>query len=99
MNKNKKDRLFQPLTYIRQLGTHRSDDGTICYTFIAHISRDVAPIEISMTITPSLNLSIQGQFNEELHSDDLDAQIERFQQNIIRSINQTPLQPTLLDAV
>jgi hypothetical protein len=87
MSKRTKPVRFQPLTCIRQTGITRQQDGTTTYQFVAQINRDLAPVRITMTVTPLLAISTEARFDEQARTE-IAAILEEIQ----------PIQPRLLDA-
>ncbi len=55
---------FQPLTCIQQTGTKRTPDGTTTYSFVAHVSRDLPAVTITLQVTPQATLTIGAIFDE-----------------------------------
>ena len=55
---------FQPLTCIRQTGIQRENDGTVIYTFAAQVSKDLAPVMITLRITTRKDMHVQARFLE-----------------------------------
>jgi len=58
--------LYQPLAFIRQTGTQRYPGGTTTYSFLAQVSKDLAPVTIRLTITPERVLSVSAHFDERM---------------------------------
>jgi hypothetical protein len=60
---SKRGWIFQPLTTIRQTGTERAPGGTTTYTFAAIVHRDLPPVKITLTITPSYHMQTTACFD------------------------------------
>jgi hypothetical protein len=58
--RGKKRVRFQPITCIRQTGTTRGWDGTTTYSYTLTVSRDLAPIVITLTVSPDLIVVAQA---------------------------------------
>lgn len=56
--------VFQPLTCIRQTGISRQPDGSVIYTFAAQVSKDLAPVMMTLLITERRDIRIQARFLE-----------------------------------
>jgi hypothetical protein len=63
--KSKTPASFQPLTCIRQTGTRRESNGTICYTFVAEVNRTLPAVVLTLTVTPALVLATEARFDEQ----------------------------------
>ncbi len=79
---------FQRLTCIQQTGTRREANGTICYTFVAEVNRNLPPVQLTLTVSPALVLSVDAVFNERARRE-MDTHPQEEEQAI---------QPALLDA-
>jgi hypothetical protein len=65
--KQKKKRfLYQPLACIRQEGISRRFDGTVTYTFVAQVSKELAPVMITLIVTEEREVSVQARFDATL---------------------------------
>lgn len=62
---------FQPLTCIRQTGTMRMSDGSITYTFVAQVSRDLPAVAITLRVTPSAALMAGAVFDERVRIEEV----------------------------
>jgi hypothetical protein len=62
---------FQPLTCIRQTGTRRMSDGSITYSFVAQVSRDLPAVAITLRVTPSAGLMAEAVFDERVHIEEM----------------------------
>ncbi len=65
---------FQPLTYIRQIGTHEEPGGTVTYTFLAQASKHLPLVVITLTVTTTNEVRAYARFDatrkeRELHAD------------------------------
>ncbi len=62
----KKRFLFQPLTCIRQTGIKREWDGTTTYSYVLMVHRDLPPVVITLTVSPTPSLSAQATFDAKM---------------------------------
>jgi hypothetical protein len=58
--------VYQKLTCIRQTGIQRQFDGTVIYTFAAQVSKELAPVMITLMITEEREVQVQARFDETL---------------------------------
>jgi hypothetical protein len=68
------DFTFQPLTYIRQIGTHTSPGGAVTYTFLAQASKHLPLVVVTLTVTTTHGVIAHACFDpnrkeSELHAD------------------------------
>jgi hypothetical protein len=66
--KQKKRILYQPLTCIRQTGVSRQFDGTATYTFAAQVSKELAPVMITLIVTEGGEVRVQARFDETIRA-------------------------------
>jgi hypothetical protein len=57
---------LQPLTCIRQTGITREWDGTTTYTYVLSVSRDLASVVITLTVSPDSLLYAQAHFDAKM---------------------------------
>ena len=69
MSGKQKPRIFyQPLTCIRQVGIRRQFDGTVTYTFAAQVSKELAPVMITLILTEHREMQVQARFDETMNN-------------------------------
>jgi hypothetical protein len=59
---------FQPLACIRQIGIQRQADGTVTYTFAAQVSKELAPVMITLRVTGGGEVQAQAWFDETIRA-------------------------------